>query len=607
MSVVQAGQVNLTALIVPGVIVQIIPPSISQINGVPTNVMGVVGTTQWGAKNAPGQPLGSMAEAYQYFGNVMPRKYDALTAAAVAVQQGASNIRIIRVTDGTDTSASGVITAVDAIKSVTIGGTVTAADTVTLNVTPNGGVLQALVYAVLGPDTVTTIAAALAAMVNANPVLKAAGIVGDTAAAGVFNLHYGGVAPTVTGAKSVSATETITIGSGTTLSTTQLTVTAFYTGTLGNSIGFTLAAGSKTGTTKASVAIPGLLPEVFDNISGSGATLWANLANAINLGQSGLRGPSQLVTAASGFGASPPVNATTGLTGGTDGATTITGSTLIGTDGASRTGMYAMRKTPISIGVLADCDDSTTWTNQVGFGLVEGIYMIGVGPASDTIANAITAKATAGIDSYAFKLLFGDWITWNDTVNGVFRLVSPQGFIAGLLSNLGPQESSLNKQLFGIVGTQKTQGQQVYSDADLQALGSAGIDVISNPSPGGSYFSSLFGRNTSSEGAINGDNYTRMTNYIAFTINSWIGRYIGLLGTADTINSALISLRFWLSNLVNSIQLAAYSVGADTSRLITGVLIINIQAQYLAVITNIIANIQGGQTVIVTTSTPAAP
>ncbi|MGC8045139.1 phage tail protein, partial [Salmonella enterica] len=86
---------------------------------------------------------------------------------------------------------------------------------------------------------------------------------------------------------------------------------------------------------------------------------------------------------------------------GTDGATTITSSVLLGQDTIPRKGMYALRNTYTSIALLADCDDSTSWTTQVAFGMFEGIYMIGVGPAGDTIANAVSAKATAGIDSYA--------------------------------------------------------------------------------------------------------------------------------------------------------------------------------------------------------------
>ncbi|MFX5634332.1 hypothetical protein ABTE18_21015, partial [Acinetobacter baumannii] len=82
-----------------------------------------------------------------------------------------------------------------------------------------------------------------------------------------------------------------------------------------------------------------------------------------------------------GSGTTAPTAATLSLTGGTDGATTITSSVLLGQDTIPRKGMYALRNTYTSIALLADCDDSTSWTTQVAFGMFEGIYMIGVGPA----------------------------------------------------------------------------------------------------------------------------------------------------------------------------------------------------------------------------------
>jgi hypothetical protein len=97
----------------------------------------------------------------------------------------------------------------------------------------------------------------------------------------------------------------------------------------------------------------------------------------------------------------------------------------------------------------------------------------------------VAAKVTAAVDSYAFKYLFGDWIYWNDTVNNQIRLISPQGFVAGRLANLSPEQSSLNKPLYGIVGTQKSYQNQTYSSAELQLLAAAGIDVITNPIPAG--------------------------------------------------------------------------------------------------------------------------
>jgi hypothetical protein len=42
--------------------------------------------------------------------------------------------------------------------------------------------------------------------------------------------------------------------------------------------------------------------------------------------------------------------------------------------------------------------------------------------------------------------------------------------------------------------------------------------------PGGAFFGSRIGKNTSSNSAINGDNYPRLTYYIAYTLNSAMGR-----------------------------------------------------------------------------------
>ena len=355
--------------------------------------------------------------------------------------------------------------------------------------------------------------------------------------------------------------------------------------------------------------MPGLVPETFDNIPGSGAALWANMANAINLGQGGLRGPSQLVVATAGSSSVAPALVTNAaFTGGLDGATTITAATLVGVDTVPRKGMYALRNTGTSIAALVDADDSTEWTAQVAFGLSEGIYMIMVGPAGDSIANATATKATAGIDSYAAKLLFGDWIYWNDPVNSQLRVISPQGFVAGLLANLAPQGSSLNKQLYGIVGTQKSMQNQTYSSADLQALVEAGIDLVTNPVPGGSYFGARVGHNSSSNQVIQGDNYTRMTNYIAATLNAGMGIYVGLLQTPTVRAQAAATLDNFLYNLEQQGQIGtadgsqAYSVVLDDSnnppsRVALGYMQADVQVIYLSVIEKFLVNIEGGQSV----------
>ena len=53
MPIVQQGSINTTALVVPDLYVQIVPPQNLVLNGVPTNVVGVVGTASWGPVGHP--------------------------------------------------------------------------------------------------------------------------------------------------------------------------------------------------------------------------------------------------------------------------------------------------------------------------------------------------------------------------------------------------------------------------------------------------------------------------------------------------------------------------------------------------------------------------
>ena len=98
MPVSQLGAINTTALIVPDLYVQIVPPSVTLLNGLPTNILGVVGTATWGPANAP-TIIGDMAAYSRQFGAIQARKYDMGTAVGAAVLQGANNFRCLRVTE----------------------------------------------------------------------------------------------------------------------------------------------------------------------------------------------------------------------------------------------------------------------------------------------------------------------------------------------------------------------------------------------------------------------------------------------------------------------------------------------------------------------------
>ncbi len=507
MPIVQQGSVNTTALVVPDLYVQIVPPQNLTLNGVPTDVIGVVGSASWGPV---GQPVivASMADYARAFGPLAARKYDMGTQVAAAVQQGAQNFRCVRATDGSDTAA-----------------------------------------------------------------------------------HI-------------------------TLPLTSFVFTARYTGSLGNAITAALTPGSKAGTWRLTVALPGVQPEVFDNIAGAGAAFWQALAAAVNAGQGPQRGPSAVVTAnAFGTTATPAAFAISfsGGTPGSDGAAGVTASNLIGVDVPPRSGMYALRGQGCSLALLADGDDSSQWTTQAGFGLSEGVYMILTGPAGDNIASAVAAKQSAGLDSYACKLMFGDWVWWNDPVNAVLRLVSPQGFAAGRLANLSPEQSSLNKPLYGVAGSQRSgapgTGQSTsYAAADLAALLQAGIDVIANPQPGGAFWGVRGGFNASSNAATNGDNYTRLTNYLAATLAQGMGRYVGQVINADLFRRIRATQLSFLQNMLSQGLLGStdgslpFSVICDTgnnppSRTGLGYVQSDAQVLYQAINQKFIVNIEGGQTV----------
>src|ERR1700761_8752494 len=109
MTIVQQGQVNTNALLVPDLIVQVVPPSWTLLNGVPTNVLGIVGTAIWGPVNSPTIASG-VTDASLQFGAMQPRKYDLNTAvAAASLQGGNAALRLVRVTDGTDVAASATL------------------------------------------------------------------------------------------------------------------------------------------------------------------------------------------------------------------------------------------------------------------------------------------------------------------------------------------------------------------------------------------------------------------------------------------------------------------------------------------------------------------
>jgi hypothetical protein len=503
--IIKGGNINTSAINVPGGYVQVIAPP-PALQGAPSNIIGIVGTAQWGPVNSP-FIIGDYNGFLSTFGPLTAGANDLGTQLWLAMLQGANNFRMVRVTDGTDMAAT--LDLLDTAVSPAIGAI----------------------------------------------------------------------------------------------------LTSIYTGTYGNNLKASISAGTITGTYNVTISMPNGTPEQFTNIGGVGATFWANLVAAVNNGQSGIRGPSLQAIASIGGGiAAPDVVTTYTASAGTDGNTTITNTVLVGTDGTSRTGMYALRNTGCAVAFLAGNTSVTSWPLEIALANAEGWEAILVGPSGQSIAAAITAKATAAVDDTSFKVLMGDWAYFLDSVNGQTRLVSPQGISAGIRAVLSPEQSVLNKQVYGIIATQKTSVNQVYSYADLSALATARIDVISSPSPGGAYFSHLLGINGSSNVVMMGDEYTTLTNYLSKSVNSQIGIFVGQLQTPGEQRTAQDFIEDWLQTLMPKeqggtfemiqgfdVQLNASNNPQNTVEL--GFQIANVSIQYFGTVRYFIVNLVGGSSV----------
>jgi uncharacterized protein len=607
--ITQQGALNTTALTVPDLYVQIVPPAALALNGVPSNMVGVVGTAAWGPVGTP-TIIADQSSYTAAFGPIQNRKYDMGTHVAIMSQFGPGNFRCVRVTDGTDTAASTAILSTCLTVTAKYTGSLGNFAQVTMQQGSSGpGFYKAVVtlgnglstFPAQTPEVFDNLTGAgnalwlaVAAAINGgnSPLRPASRVV--TAAAGVGTAtplqQAGGIISIQAAGTGYAVNDTVTMTGGT--SSTAAVATITKVGGSGQVQGATI-------TTGGSYTVAPANPVAQGTTSGIGTGLTLNLA----------------------FVALPT---TYSLSGGADGATVATlaatPSLVYGVDVAPRTGMFALRGLGCAIGIVADMDNSTVWGTIDAYGLSEGTYMMQTGPAGDNIQNAVTVKANVGLNSYSSKLMFGDWLWWQDAVNGVNRLVSPQAFAGGVLANLTPNNSSGNKPIATVIGSQKagnpgTTQVQTYAEADLSALAVAGIDVISNPCPGGNYWGVRIGHNSSTNAAIYGDNYTRMTYYIASTVNAGMGRYVQLpitLGlftnitaTLNNFFQALLTQGLLTPNLADGSLPYKVLCGPSNnpqSRTGIGYVQADCQITYEGINDKFIVNLQGGSTVVTTQS-----
>jgi len=580
MTISQLGTYNISALTVPGVYVQIVPPAF-RLNGVPSSIFGAVGTTTWGPMNQP-QIIGDYAEFASVFGQMQARPYDLGTAAWVAFQQGpAAAGKFVRVTDGTDTAASIVVQT----NCITLTGKYTGSRGNNIQVAIGvGSAVGSYRARVIMPGETPEVYDNIFKGVKSVPV-SAAGTGYTSAPAVTFT------APQIAGGRRARGHTTLTSdgvgavviddpGSGYTAAPTA-----------------TLSGGGGSGATLGTVVI----------------SVWPAMADAINNGQSGLRGPSRFVVASAGAGTTTPSETLYSLTGGTDGAAGITSAIMLGTDAIPRTGMYALRGQDVSCAMLVDLVDTNTWATQQAFGVSEGIAMCVMGPSGESISAAVTAKTNAAIDTYAIKVLLGDYVYMFDPVNNLpRRLVSPQAYWIGRRANLSPEHSSLNKRVEGVIATQRTETGMPYTDADVTELQRLSIDVLTAPAPGGNYFAYRTGRNASSDPGTRGENYTTMTNYLAKTLNAGMGRYIGALQsrrvddkTRRDIKATLDSFLSILANtqpypMIDEFDVVVNKSNNSNETIALGYAFAYVRVVYMSIVEFLVVNLEGGQTVNIT-------
>ena len=639
MPIVNSGSVNVSALNVPQVLVQIVPPQFL-FNGVQTNVCGLVGTASWGPVDLP-ITFGSYAQYTATFGPTINRNYDIGGHVILADAQGAGYFCAVRVTDTTDTAALAAVIAtggVYATGTLTFSVNPTASQTITLAgtawtfVAAITGPFQILLGATL-PLTLVATAATLNASIEANTA-KMTYTTNGTTTLVCLSVVIGTAGNAYTLATTTTATGAGNLTTGA-AGTAGVTWMAKYTGSLGNSVKVTIAKGSAANSYKLIVTNPYLPTEIFDNVASNltGLAVWTAFVSAINNGVSPTRPGSNIIIAAVGVAtAAPTVGSVVTLSGGLDGASSVTTAYLVGQDALTtitsdagmgisqvqRTGMYALRNQGIAQFSLCDLSDITALSTIIAFATDIGAYAIFATPAGDTIANAAAELSQYGIDSYAVKVLFGDWIIWNDTVTmAPQRMTSPAAVTLGMLGNRSPQINLLNKPVSGIVGTQSSFLNRSYSYSDYQNLALARMDVIALDRTITNNFIHRLGINTSSNQVTMGDEYTRVIYFLAKSINIIGAQYLGANMDPDEMLNAKVALQQFLSlaqrnKIIYTFDGSqAYQVVLDTTNNSAMTAALGYQYAYIKavigpIVRYFIINLEGGSSVTISNTPPTS-
>lgn len=527
MPVYPQGELNLAALKANDTYILVQTPTSTSIQGVETGIAGLVGTASWGPMNTP-KRFGSPAAAVRMFGQAKNKAKDMPSDIALLFAQRVPVIVGVRVGDGTEDKATEALVSASR-GTVAIAGTFHAGDVITI--TFNG---VAYAYTVVAGDTnLAGVAVSIANALNGNRGFRA-----------VATARVSGAVITIVALANNDALTLVTAVTGTdnTITATRSaatldnggddigTFTALYYGTDGNLLSHTFEPNvDSTGAVPKwdlTLTLNGGVTTSERFVGLTESTLAADIVSALTNGQGPSRGPSTIARFTAGaVGTVAPVAAGT-FTGGTNGDSSLTSSQQLGTDQAiPRTGMYALKDNGVQVMFLCGNTDSTTWVTQLGFAKKIGALVVLSMAANLTSEQAVALKKSAGIAN-EYAAMIKDYCQYLDTVNSVYRLVPPAVFAAGRITSLTPEQSPGNKPVESVVATERTIADQPYDLDERGMLTAAGILFITNPVPAGNFFGLAHGLNTSANSAINGIEWPRMTNFLAYSLVGAFGEFI---------------------------------------------------------------------------------
>lgn len=614
MPVIQQENFNQATLINNDVYVVVVRPTSTSVQGIPTGYCGVTGTASWGPMGAA-VPAGSPGVLAENFGPLANKVNDAVTAALVLLRAGVPRVYVVRGSDGTHAKATApMVTA--ATGSVALGGTFKAGDIVTVTVAGN-----AVPYTLVAGDTnLAGAAASIAAALNANATFKA-GYEAFVASGSTVTIESKTTtAATLTAAVTGTTPTTTATASGATLTAggaSMGTWNARFDGTEGNNISRQVVVGSNSTPTARTWTVilqrNGVFSdsEVFENIPQ--ATFATTLSNALANGQSSRRPASNLARFTADVGAGAPVQTSATFAGGLNGDTSVlTDAQLLGTDlGDEPTGIYALKGKGVQHVLLAGNTNSTSWVPLRDFAKKEGMIAYSSFPAGTTTSAAVALKKSAGINN-EYIVLDKDFWQFNDTYNGVLRMLPPSYPVMAKRATLNPNESIGNKEMPDIMATERSLAKREYGPDEIAELTKNGIGIINNPCPGGAYWGRIHGLNTcTTNNQVEGTEYTAMTNFLAYSCVNGFGEFIDKVQTTSPKDPVRQKAYTKLNNFFNGLNSGAgklldgYNVdmGFGDGKVNTkqsvedGFLIAEVKAKYMSVIRKFVIRLVGGKSV----------